>query len=51
MKQNTKLHIGLSTDLKNKLQKKADECDMTLNQYCLFILAKAKPKIEYENNT
>jgi len=47
MKQNTKLHIGMSTEIKEKLKKRADQCGMTLNQYCLFLLSNAKPKVEF----
>lgn len=46
MKKNDKLHIPISTEEKSKLIKKANDCGMSLSQYCLFILLKATPTIE-----
>lgn len=46
MKKNDKLHIGISSEQKLKLIERASDCGMSLSQYCLFILLKAKPKIE-----
>ncbi len=45
MKKNTKLHIPISEEDKNKLQKKADELGLPLTNYCLMVLLSAKPKI------
>lgn len=46
MKKNDKLHIPISTEQKNKLISRADSVGMSLSQYCLYILLKAKPRIE-----
>ena len=47
MKQTNKLHIGISTELKQQLQKEAEACSMTLNQFCLYILSNYKKREEY----
>jgi len=46
MKQTTKLHIGINSKVKDKLQKEAEESSMTLNQFCLWILTHYTRKIE-----
>jgi len=46
MKKNDKLHIPISTEQKEELIKKASDCGMSLSQYCLFLLIKARPKTE-----
>jgi len=46
MKKNDKLHIPISTELKEQLKQRAESCGMTLSQYCLFLLIHAKPKVE-----
>lgn len=46
MKKNDKLHIPISTEKKEMLKKRASELEMSLTQYCLFILLSAKPKVE-----
>jgi len=51
MRKNAKLIIALTTELKNKLKERAEECCMTLSGYCLYLLANAKPKIEFIENS
>jgi len=46
MKKNTKLHLGISTEDKLTLQKRAESLGMGLSEYCLFVLKNAKPKIQ-----
>ncbi len=46
MKKNTKLHIPISTEMKDKLKERAESVGLTLSSYCLFALMSAKPKIE-----
>lgn len=46
MKKNDKLHIPISTEQKELLKKRSEECGLSLSQYCLFVLLSAKPKIE-----
>jgi len=46
MKKNTKIHIAISTELKDKLKETAEQFGMSLSQYCLHILSTTKPKFE-----
>lgn len=48
MKKNTKLHIPISTEQKEKLKKRAEALGLPLTNYCLMILLKSKPIIELE---
>jgi predicted DNA binding CopG/RHH family protein len=50
LKKNDKLHIPISSELKEKLKQRALDCGMTLSQYCLFILSQTKPKVEFIPN-
>jgi len=43
MKKNSKLHIPISTEGKEKLKKRAEACEMTLTAYCLYILMNTTP--------
>lgn len=43
MKKNTKLHIPISTEGKETLKKRAEQYEMTLTQYCLYILMNTIP--------
>ncbi len=43
MKKNSKLHIPISTEGKEKLKQRAGTCEMTLTQYCLYILMNTIP--------
>ena len=47
MKKNTKLHIDISTEDKDILKKRAEDSGLSLSSYCIFILKKAIPKVEY----
>ncbi len=46
MKKNTKIHIPISSELKERLQQKASECGLSLAQYCLYILSNSKLKTQ-----
>jgi len=46
MKKNTKLHIPISSEMKEILKKRASSVGLSLSQYCLFVLTQAKPRIE-----
>lgn len=49
MKKNNKLHIGITSEDKKRLEKKADELGLTLTGYCLMILLNSlKGKIEIQ---
>lgn len=50
MKKNTKLHIDISTEDKDILKRKAEDSGLSLSSYCLFVLKKAVPKIEYSED-
>ena len=45
---NSKLHIPITTEDKNKLKKKAEALGLTLSTYCLMVLKNAQPKILVE---
>lgn len=47
-KQNSKLIINLSTELKEKLKRRAEKIGVSLNAYVLFVLAGMKPQNEDE---
>lgn len=47
MKKNTKLHIPIDTEGKETLKKRAEQHEMTLAQYCRYVLMNTilmKPK-------
>jgi len=46
-KKNAKLYIDLSTEDKESLKKRAEESGLSLSSYCIFILKRAVPKVEY----
>jgi len=46
MKKNDKIHIPISTEQKLLLKKRSEAIGLSLSQYCLFILLKAKPIIQ-----
>lgn len=46
-RKNTKLHIPISSEDKGILKKRAEESGLSLCSYCLFVLKKAVPKVEY----
>ena len=46
MKKNDKLHIPISSELKELLKSRASACGLSLSQYCLLVLTNAKPRIE-----
>lgn len=45
MRKNSKIHIPVSTELKEKLEKRAEACGLSLAGYCSLVLSKAKPQI------
>ena len=46
MKKNDKLIINCSSEFKETLKVRAEQCEMNLTAYCLFILKNARPKVE-----
>jgi len=53
MKKNTKIHIKISSEDKEKLRKKAENLGLTLTSYCMMVLRKAEvliPKINSSKN-
>lgn len=46
MKKTDKLHIPISSEEKQKLKSRAEDCGLSLSSYCLFVLLKTIPKIE-----
>ena len=47
MKKNSKLHIAITFEEKEKLKRSADKIGISLASYCRLILISAKPKIDY----
>lgn len=47
MKKNNSIHIKLTTEQKEKLEKKAEKCGLSLSSYLLFIALNTEPKVEY----
>lgn len=46
MKKNDKLHIPISSEQKKILKQRAADSGLTLASYCVYVLLKAKPKVE-----
>lgn len=44
MKKNTKIHIPIDSETKERLRKKADEVGLSLSQFCLIVLSRARIK-------
>lgn len=47
MKRNCKIHLSLSSDEKNKIQKKAEVSGMSVSEYSRVVLLNGKIKIVY----
>lgn len=45
MKKNTKLHIPISSEQKEKLKERASILDMNLSDYCRIVLINSKFKV------
>jgi len=48
MKKNSKLHIPIDTESKKKLEKRAEALGLSLSSYCLLVLLKNKPKVDFQ---